>query len=271
VVNNSTLIRHSESSRHHRPFNRAFRPPYNADRRPRSLAEYNPLLIADELGYVTVSASIDTEDWDESEPSVILQRVREQRNEGNVILLHDAGGDRKNTVAALPLIIDYLRKRGDRLVGLHNLIEVPQESLMPPIPSTDPRQELLIARNGFYLMHLIEQFCWAFMIVTTALLVARMLVLLALAFRNKTRKQAIGAGPQGAPDPVSVLIAAHNEEKVIAATLASVLAAGYQGVLEVIVVDDGSTDATASLVAQFALKDHRVKLIRQDKGARHPP
>jgi len=245
-----------------------FRPPYNADRRPRTLEEYSTILIADELGYVTVSASIDAEDWDESEPAVILQRVRERRSEGNVLLLHDAGGDRENTVAALPSIIDYLRRRGDHLVGLHSLIGVPMESLMPPIPSSDPQQELFIAHNGFYLMHLVEEFGWAFMIVTTALLVVRMIVLLALAIRHRTRGQLVSSCPAGAPEPVSVLIAAYNEEKVIGATLASVLAADYKGDIEVIVVDDGSTDATASLVAQAALKDHRVKLIRQENGGK---
>jgi cellulose synthase/poly-beta-1,6-N-acetylglucosamine synthase-like glycosyltransferase len=44
---------------------------------------------------------------------------------------------------------------------------------------------------------------------------------------------------------LSILIAAYNEEKVIATTLQSVLNSDYSGSLEVIVVDDGSNDATA--------------------------
>jgi len=240
-----------------------FRPPYNADRCPHSLAEFKPLLIADELGYISVSESIDSEDWDKSGPSVILERIKERRGEGNVVLLHDAGGDRSGTVAALPSIIDYLRMRGDEIVALHQLIGVPRESLMPPIPANDPTEELLISQAGFHLLHLLEQLGWAFMITTTALLLLRTLVLLVLAVRNrKQRYRKLDVQPS-TPEPVSVLIAAHNEAAVITSTLDSVLTTRYRGSIEVIVVDDGSADETAALVENTALRDKRVKLIRQ--------
>ena len=45
------------------------------------------------------------------------------RREGSVVLLHDAGGNRSQTVAALPAIIDWLRTRGDRIVPLSELAE----------------------------------------------------------------------------------------------------------------------------------------------------
>jgi len=104
-----------------------FRPPYNADQRPGSFAEFEPLLIANELGYVTVSQSIDSEDWNATGPELILQRIKERRREGDVILLHDAGGDRSATVVILPAVINYLRRRGDRIVGLHRLLDIPRE------------------------------------------------------------------------------------------------------------------------------------------------
>ena len=60
-------------------------------------------------------------------------------------------------------------------------------------------------------------------------------------------------------NPISVLIPARNEEKNIRATLAAVLA--NRGVhFEVIVLDDHSTDRTASIVAKFAVQDPRVRL-----------
>ncbi len=66
------------------------------------------------------------------------------------------------------------------------------------------------------------------------------------------------AGVRGA---VSVLIPARNEEKVIAAAVESALAS--KGVeLEVVVLDDGSEDATASLVESLARRDPRVRLVR---------
>jgi hypothetical protein len=61
------------------------------------------------------------------------------------------------------------------------------------------------------------------------------------------------------PDPVSVLIPARNEERVIAASLDSLLASrGVQ--IEIIVLDDSSTDRTAEIVLSFAARDPRVHL-----------
>ncbi|MFD5390946.1 bifunctional polysaccharide deacetylase/glycosyltransferase family 2 protein [Streptomyces sp. NPDC127074] len=60
--------------------------------------------------------------------------------------------------------------------------------------------------------------------------------------------------------PVSVLVPAHNEEAGISATLHSLLASTHT-TLQVIVIDDGSTDSTAEIVA--AVPDPRVTLVRQ--------
>lgn len=67
------------------------------------------------------------------------------------------------------------------------------------------------------------------------------------------------------PPLVSVLIPAYNAESWIAKTLASVLAQTYDH-LEVLVVDDGSTDRTAELVETIAQTDPRVHLIRQSNA-----
>jgi glycosyltransferase involved in cell wall biosynthesis len=72
------------------------------------------------------------------------------------------------------------------------------------------------------------------------------------------------AGPSGDPDGplVSVVIPAYNAAATLAETLASVLAQTYRR-LEVVVVDDGSADATADIVAAIAARDARVRLVRQ--------
>jgi biofilm PGA synthesis N-glycosyltransferase PgaC len=58
-------------------------------------------------------------------------------------------------------------------------------------------------------------------------------------------------------DPVTVLIAAYNEEEAIAATINSILLQEYAGPVRIIVIDDGSKDATASIVAGFAARTKR--------------
>jgi hypothetical protein len=62
-------------------------------------------------------------------------------------------------------------------------------------------------------------------------------------------------------DLVSAIIPAHNAERFIAATLRSALAQTYPR-LEVIVIDDGSRDATAAIAGRIAAQDRRVRLIR---------
>lgn len=61
---------------------------------------------------------------------------------------------------------------------------------------------------------------------------------------------------------ISVIIPAYNAEKFIAATLDSVLAQTYSN-LEIVVVDDGSQDRTAEIVATYAQRDHRLTLLQQ--------
>ena len=61
---------------------------------------------------------------------------------------------------------------------------------------------------------------------------------------------------------VSVIIPAFNVAADIRQTLNSVLAQTYQAI-EVIVVDDGSSDATAAIVEEFVTRDARIQLIRQ--------
>ncbi len=98
-----------------------FRPPYEADSRPSQISEVAPLLISQDLGYLTVMESVDPEDWAKPGADVILQRIKQQRRNGSIILLHDAGGDRSQTVEALPQIIDYLHARGDQIVSLSHV------------------------------------------------------------------------------------------------------------------------------------------------------
>ena len=64
---------------------------------------------------------------------------------------------------------------------------------------------------------------------------------------------------------VSVLIPAHNEEKVIAHTLEAMLRLDYPN-LEIIVINDGSTDATAHIIEQFMLRDPRVRIYTVPPG-----
>jgi glycosyltransferase involved in cell wall biosynthesis len=73
-------------------------------------------------------------------------------------------------------------------------------------------------------------------------------------------------GDTGAtPDLVSVVTPAYNAAGTIDETLQSVRAQTYTN-LEILVIDDGSTDETVTIVERHAVEDRRVRLIRQENG-----
>ena len=244
-----------------------FRPPYNADSNPTDISELAPLKLAQErLGYTIVLEKIDPQDWAQPGAEEIVQRVKDLRDEGNIVLLHDAGGDRSETVEALPKIIDYLQARGDRIVSLSELLGIPRDELMPPVDASHQPLERIVAGLGFRAWHGIVEFFWAFMIFSTALVAARTLLVAWLARRHHraSRKSAI-RNPQSAiaPPPISIVIAAYNEGRVIAKTLQCVLNTDYAGELEVLVTDDGSTDNTAAEIERVMSADARIQVIQQ--------
>jgi cellulose synthase/poly-beta-1,6-N-acetylglucosamine synthase-like glycosyltransferase/peptidoglycan/xylan/chitin deacetylase (PgdA/CDA1 family)/spore germination protein YaaH len=232
-----------------------FRPPYAADTSPSKISELTPLQLAQDLGYLVVLENIDPQDWARPGADVILQRVKQQRRDGSIILLHDAGGDREQTVEALPRILDYLKTRGDSIVSLSTLLGTTRDAVMPPVQARGLSR--FVSGAGFRIFHAAEEFLWAFMIVATALVVLRTLIVIWLAARFRR------SWPRDFAEPISVIVAAFNEEKVIVETLRSLLATDYAGEMEVIVIDDGSADLTGAEVEAVAKADSRVRLLRQ--------
>jgi cellulose synthase/poly-beta-1,6-N-acetylglucosamine synthase-like glycosyltransferase/peptidoglycan/xylan/chitin deacetylase (PgdA/CDA1 family)/spore germination protein YaaH len=235
-----------------------FRPPYAADTSPSQLSELTPLQIAQDLNYLVVLESIDPQDWAKPGADIILRRVKQQRRDGSIILLHDAGGDRSQTLEALPRILEWLRTRGDAVVPLSTLLGTTRDAVMPPLQRSGQTLTRLVSSTGFRIYHGIEEFLWAFMIVATALVVVRTLIVIWLAYRFRRGPKADFA------EKVSVVVAAYNEGKVIGETLRALLATDYRGEIEVIAVDDGSRDETAAEVERVTQVDPRVRLLQQE-------
>ena len=119
---------------------RLFRAPYFGDAEPTTADEIVPIQIAQSMGYVSVGLHVDPDDWQRPPADVIVQRTIEQVTDpnpdirGHIILLHDSGGDRSETVAALPKLIDALRAKGYSFVTVSELAGLPQAQAMPSIP-----------------------------------------------------------------------------------------------------------------------------------------
>ena len=97
------------------PFPRLFRPPYG-------MWNATTLKLLKKYRMLMVMWTVDTDDYEMPGVKVILQRTLAGVEPGAIILLHDAGGNRSQTVAALPLIIRALRKRGYKLVTVPRLL-----------------------------------------------------------------------------------------------------------------------------------------------------
>ncbi|HET9918374.1 MAG TPA: polysaccharide deacetylase family protein [Ktedonobacteraceae bacterium] len=79
--------------------------------------------IAASLGLSTVLWSVDPRDWSRPGTDAIIQNVLSSTKNGSIILMHDGGGDRSQTVAALPTIISTLLQRGFRFVTIPRMIQ----------------------------------------------------------------------------------------------------------------------------------------------------
>jgi cellulose synthase/poly-beta-1,6-N-acetylglucosamine synthase-like glycosyltransferase/spore germination protein YaaH/peptidoglycan/xylan/chitin deacetylase (PgdA/CDA1 family) len=260
-----------------------FRPPYAIDQEPDVAEQVRPIDLVQGQGYITVGSKIDPNDWqpgrtsDQIVGSVLDQTARYSSAScqeqdppvcGNVILLHDGGGDRSATVRALPGIIEGLRSRGFQIVGVESLLDKTRAEVMPPL---SPR-EIWSARLDnatFTLLTWMSIFIWLVFIVGDVLMSVRLLGIGALATFDRLRRPAPLCGP--GPEPaVTVIVPAFNEEKVIEHTVRSVLASDYPR-LRTIVVDDGSKDRTAEVVREkFApeIAAGRVVLLVKPNGGK---
>lgn len=240
-----------------------FRPPFGIDGAPTQPGEIRALRVVRDLGYLTVAESIDTVDWERPGTEAIVGRVKDQRSAGSVILMHDGGGDRAQTVAALPGVIDYLRGRGDTIVPLSEIINLPRETVMPMLRQAEQPLSARYVYGSFAFLRFLETAAWTLLMVVTLLALLRVTFYSICAFHHRRCETRHPIPEPSWFPPVSVLIAAYNEEKVIATTLRHLLDSDYPALIEIIVVDDGSKDCTASVVEGIASSEHRIRLIRQ--------
>jgi peptidoglycan-N-acetylglucosamine deacetylase len=97
------------------PFPHLFRPPYGAFDR-------TTLSYTHKFGMLTVLWTVDTKDFAQPGVGAIVHSVLAGAKPGAIILMHDAGGQRAQTVAALPTIIAALRRRHFQLVTVPKLV-----------------------------------------------------------------------------------------------------------------------------------------------------
>jgi len=191
---------------------RLIRPPYSADDMGNSVDEAHVVELLSELGYDSIGADLNPEDWRSISAQQIVERVvsKFDKGEGSVVELHDAGGDRSQTVAALPALIEALRSR-----GVHFILSSQLAGGTPTGTVTMADPWLRIAEIGVRGMSVEDKVFSVIFWTCVALSSLRFLLLFISALcGHLSRRQAPVYEP-----PVSVLIPAYNEGKVIVHTI----------------------------------------------------
>jgi cellulose synthase/poly-beta-1,6-N-acetylglucosamine synthase-like glycosyltransferase/peptidoglycan/xylan/chitin deacetylase (PgdA/CDA1 family) len=244
-------------------YTRLIRPPYSAT--PDAVTSQGERDLAALAGrrYLIVLANYDSEDWARPGIAKIVRNASPPGRTGGIVMFHDGGGNRSETVAAVKQLIPLLRARGFRFVTISELAGLPRNQVEPTAARWERRRGVVFAtavRFGFLLVRVL-----LFVVGAVGILfAARLVLVLSLAghqFRSMKRRP---AAPAYLP-PVAVVVPAYNEAVGVERAVRSLAASDYPD-FEVVVVDDGSTDGTAEIVEGLALE--RVRVLRKPNGGK---
>ncbi len=260
---------------------RLFRAPYFGDAEPRNPDEVDPTVQAQNLGYISVGLHLDPDDWklknDDGSPHTADQMVDEilkqvaittPEERGNIVLMHDSGGDRSATVEALPKLIHELRNRGFEFTTVADLANMTPDEAMPPVP----QDQSFYSKTDAYVFYGVSIAGWLMrwiFLIGIILGLGRMAVIGILAFAQFVRSRHRETTHFGeAYQPlVSVIVPAFNEGKVILRTIESLLASDHKN-FEILVVDDGSTDDTYQLAKDNYGENPQVSVWTKSNGGK---
>ncbi|MET8063611.1 bifunctional polysaccharide deacetylase/glycosyltransferase family 2 protein [Micromonospora sp. NPDC005686] len=248
--------------------------PYSSRADAYSDRDWPMLRQAGQLGYLTVVNDVDSRDWERPPVEEMVANATPAGTAGTVALWHDSGGDRSGTVAALDRYIPMMLERGYRFTtvseGLNQTFAAAGVSGPVGGQTAAPLGErwrghmlvgaVRVADGMFGVLGV-------FFLLVGVLTVGRALLLFVVAPRHarRRRRRDWSWGPP-VTEPVSVIVPAYNEREGIAAAVRSLALGDHPGGIEVVVVDDGSTDGTADLVA--ALRLPNVRVVRKPNGGK---
>lgn len=234
--------------------------PYEGDDTASTQATLPAVLAAQRWGYLVVSHDFDTEDWQHDAhpkgPPIPLPPL-DGRN--LTLLMHDGGGaGRQRTIDYVARLIPAARKAGYVFQTMPQVQPWLRAASGKITPSLSDRADLLLVK-AVYVWPTVAMralFLYAIVAVVLAGIVNAGLAL----WRRRRTRRTVASGAR--LPSVGALIAAYNEEAVIDRTVRRLLASTYP-IAEIVVVDDGSTDRTADIVAELAVSEPRVRLLRQ--------
>ncbi|MEU9656651.1 bifunctional polysaccharide deacetylase/glycosyltransferase family 2 protein [Streptomyces chartreusis] len=252
-----------------------------------------------EDGYTSVFVDTDSDDWKRPGVSKIVKWATPDDGEGASVLFHDAGGERSQTIEALPKYIEKMRAKGYTFTTISGAVQKQEAAdggqaggQTQGGPDGQPggagagagTSNLQAAHRtatgatlyeGKALIGAVAVAEWTVPVLSAGLLVVGvavmgrfglMLILARRHYRQRNRRR-FSWGPP-VRQPVSVIVPAYNEKECIANTLESLARSTHP--IEIIVVDDGSTDGTSE-IARTAARDlgmTNVRVIRQENAGK---
>ena len=237
---------------------RLVRPPYSAT--PAAVTPRQARVYGDvaRQGYLIALSNLDGRDWSRPGVSGIVRALTPQGDRGGIVLLHDAGGDRSQTLGALKRLVPQLRARGFTFTSVSALAGIDRRQAEPPAGGWQRARGKLLA-GTLAVARAVTDALGILLVAIAILAVGRALALFALARRHR-RASAGGAADFTFAPPVSIIVPAYNEAPGIERSVRS-LAGSDHPHFEVIVVDDGSLDGTGDLVESLELSS--VRVLRQ--------
>ncbi|MET7548000.1 bifunctional polysaccharide deacetylase/glycosyltransferase family 2 protein [Streptomyces sp. NPDC005479] len=254
------------------------------------------------MGYTSVFVDTDSEDWQQPGAAKIIEWATPKSGKGASVLFHDAGGNRAQTLEALPRYIKKMKSKGYTFTTVSGAQQQAQgqqaqgqqaqgqqaqgQQAQAPqgTPATagnarqsNPEQaahrtaDTATLWEGRALLGAVAVAEWtvpglaAVLAVVGVAVLGRFAMMLVLARRHHRQRNRRGFswGPS-VTGPVSVIVPAYNEKECIANTLNSLAASTHP--IEIVVVDDGSTDGTPEIAESLGLPN--VRVIRQPNAGK---
>lgn len=247
------------------------RPPYSSENDAVRDGTWSAMRTAANEGYLTVLTTKDSEDWQRPGVAAIEKNLAPSGPQGQVLLMHDGGGDRQQTVAALDSALTTFADQGFRVTTVGAAVGI---TSMRDASAGEQISGTAFVWGIRLSDFVITAISWA-LVAAGAVTVIRALLVVGVAAHHRRasrRSQAPGRRRRRLDvpvrpeitEPVSVIVPAYNEAAGIEAAVRSIVASTHP--VEVLVVDDGSTDNTADIVEALDLPG--VTLIRKENGGK---
>ncbi|MDQ0118789.1 glycosyltransferase [Pseudarthrobacter sp902506025] len=247
------------------------RPPYTAGNSAITNGMWSALHGMADEGYLTVLSSLDSEDWQTPGTKAIEANLAPSGPQGQVVLMHDGGGDREQTVAALDSALSRFSAQGYKVTTVGDAVGV--DSMRPASSIEQLRGSALV-----WGIRLSDFVVWAIslgLVAAGVVTFLRAVLVMFFAARHSRAARRLPGSGRGrrrvdvmvgpvVTEPATVIVPAYNESAGIEAAVLSILASTHP--VEVIVVDDGSTDGTADIVEALDLPG--VTVIRKENGGK---